>query len=91
MRLSRSVLDEIAKPDVRLRFFIGLGELVDALGHAGQISDGLVVIEEALVRVESGERWAISEVLRIKGELFLLQGAAGAAAAAEDHFRHALD
>jgi predicted ATPase len=91
LRLSRTVLDEIAKPDVRLRFFIGLGELAEALGHAGQISDGLAVIEEALAWVESGEGWAISEVLRIKGELVLLQGAAGAAAAAEDHFRQALD
>jgi predicted ATPase len=91
LRLSRTVLDEIAKPDVRLRFFIGLGELAEALGHAGQISDGLAVIDEALAWVESGERWAISEVLRIKGELVLLQGAAGAAAGAEDHFRQALD
>jgi predicted ATPase len=33
----------------------------------------------------------MSELLRIKGELFLLQGAQGAAAMAEDHFRQALD
>ena len=30
-------------------------------------------------------------MLRVKGELLLLQGAPGAAAAAEDHFRQALD
>jgi predicted ATPase len=30
-------------------------------------------------------------LLRIKGELFLLQGAPAAAAAAEEHFRQALD
>jgi predicted ATPase len=30
-------------------------------------------------------------LLRVKGELLLLQGAPGAAAAAEDHFRQALD
>jgi predicted ATPase len=30
-------------------------------------------------------------LLRIKGELLLLQGGSGAAAAAEDHFRQALD
>jgi predicted ATPase len=30
-------------------------------------------------------------LLRVKGELFLLQGAPGAAAAAEDYFRQALD
>jgi predicted ATPase len=33
----------------------------------------------------------MSELLRIKGELLLLQGAPGAAAVAEDHFRQALD
>ena len=37
------------------------------------------------------ERWVIAELLRIKGELLLLQGAPGAAATAEDHFRQALD
>jgi predicted ATPase len=30
-------------------------------------------------------------LLRVKGELLLLQGAEGAAATAEDHFRQALD
>jgi predicted ATPase len=41
----------------------------------------------------SEERWATAEMLRIKGELFLLQGAPGAAAAAEaeGRFRQALD
>jgi predicted ATPase len=33
----------------------------------------------------------MSELLRIKGELLRVQGAPGAAAAAEDHFRQALD
>jgi predicted ATPase/DNA-binding winged helix-turn-helix (wHTH) protein len=66
--------------------------MIEALGRAGQIADGLVVIEEALAWAEStGERWAISEVLRLKGDLVLLQGATGAAAAAEDHFRQAID
>ena len=40
---------------------------------------------------ESEERWATAELLRIKGELFLLQGAPGAAAAAEGQFQQALD
>ena len=66
--------------------------MMEALGRAGQIADGLAVVEEALTLAEStGERWAISEVLRFKGELVQLQGAAGAAAAAEVHFRQALD
>ena len=33
----------------------------------------------------------IAEMLRVKGELLLLQGGPTAAAAAEDHFRQALD
>ena len=56
------------------------------------LAEGLVAIEEAIVRSERNEeRWATAELLRIKGELFLLQGAPGAAAAAEGHFRQALD
>jgi predicted ATPase len=67
--------------------------MAEALGRAGQIADGLATIEEAIVRYERGEeRWVFAELLRIKGELLLLQGAPGAAAtAAEDHFRQALD
>ena len=33
----------------------------------------------------------MAELMRVKGELLLLQGAPGAAAAAEDHFRQALN
>jgi predicted ATPase len=66
--------------------------MAEALGRAGQIADGLPAIEEAIARSESTEeRWAIAELLRVKGELLLLQGAPGAAAAAEDHSRQALD
>jgi predicted ATPase len=62
------------------------------LGRAGQIADGLAAIEEAIVRSERNEeRWAIAELLRIRGELLLLQGGSGAAAAAEDHYEQALD
>jgi predicted ATPase len=66
--------------------------MAEAWGRAGQIADGLAAIEEAIVRSErSEERWVTAELLRIKGELLLLQGAPGAASAAEDHFRQALD
>ena len=60
--------------------------------HAGQIADGLPAIEEAIVRSEfTEERWLIPELMRIKGETLLWRGAPGAAAAAEAHFRQALD
>jgi predicted ATPase len=61
------------------------------LGRAGQIADGIAAIDEAIERCERTEvHWVMSELLRIKGELLLLQ-AAPEAAAAEDHFRQALD
>jgi predicted ATPase/DNA-binding winged helix-turn-helix (wHTH) protein len=64
----------------------------EALGRAGQIAEGLAAIEEAINHSEiTEERWMIAEMLRIKGELLLLQGGPTAAAAAEDHFRQALD
>ncbi len=71
------------------RFFTFL--MAEALGRAGQIADGLAAIEEAIERSErSEERWALAEMLRIKGELLLSQGAP-AAVAAEGYFRQALD
>jgi len=65
--------------------------MAEALGRAGQIADGLAAIEEAIGRSErSEERWCVAELLRIRGELVLLQGGSGAAAAAEDHYQQAL-
>ncbi len=50
------------------------------------------MIDETLQRIERNEeRWYLPETLRIKGEILLLQGAPGAAAAAEDHLGQALD
>ena len=72
----------------------GLIELMmpEALGRTGQIAEGLAAIQEAINHSENTEeRWMIAEMFRIKGELLLLQGGPTAAAAAEDHFRQALD
>ena len=50
------------------------------------------MIEEVNVRSERTEGcWPIAELLRVKGELLLLQGAPKAAVMTEDHFRQALD
>jgi predicted ATPase len=66
--------------------------IAEALGRAGQIADGLAVVERAIARSErTAGRWLISELLRVKGELLMLRGAPGATAAAEGHFRQALD
>ena len=65
-----------------------LAELAEGLGGAGQIAEGLAVIDKALARAErTEERWFFSELLRKKGELLLLQGALGA----EECFGQAFD
>jgi predicted ATPase len=69
-----------------------LCEMVEALGRVGASGQGLSSLEEAIARAEeTEERWSLAELLRIKGELLLLQGLPGAAAPAEDHFRRALE
>jgi predicted ATPase len=90
LRLLRGGFDDPAAAGSIPRHFTFL--LAEALGRARQIADGLAAIEEAIVRSERGEDgWATAELLRIKGELLLLEGAPAAAAAAEDLFRQALD
>jgi predicted ATPase len=90
LRLLRAVFAESGAAGDAVRL---IGFLISAAsGHAGQIADGLGAIEEAIFRPErSEERWLNAELLRVKGELLLLQGAPGAAAAAEGQFRQALD
>ena len=87
LRLLRAGFDEFGEtgPAVfRLIAFL----MADALGRAGQNT----AIEEEIARSErTAEHWAMAELLRVKGELLLLQGAPEAAAAAEDLFRQALD
>ena len=89
----RLLRDGIAEPapagSGRLFRFV----MAEAFGRAGQIVDGFATVEEAIVRSErtGEERWATAELLRIKGELLLLQGVPGAFPAAEGLFRQALD
>jgi predicted ATPase len=52
----------------------------------------VVAIDEALERSERNEeRWCLAELLRIKGELLLIQGVQHAAGMAEDLFLKALE
>jgi predicted ATPase len=69
-----------------------LAAIADALGRVGKAAEGLSIIEEALARSERNEeRWCVAELLRIKGELVLREGAPQAATAAEEHFLRSLD
>jgi predicted ATPase/DNA-binding winged helix-turn-helix (wHTH) protein len=71
---------------VRMMF---LGDIAEGLSRADMIVEGLAVLEAALKETEQGERWMIAELLRVNGELVLLQGGSGASMA-ETYFRQAL-
>jgi predicted ATPase/DNA-binding winged helix-turn-helix (wHTH) protein len=88
-RLLQTGLDEIADPDVRFRFASSLSELAGALTHAGRFAEALALVEAGIEQVEAG--WAAPELLRLKGDLLLLQKSAAGAEMAQDLFRQALD
>jgi predicted ATPase/DNA-binding winged helix-turn-helix (wHTH) protein len=92
LRLSRAAVDELRKARFVQYLTAFLGALAEGLADAGQVSQGLAAIDEALDRCERyEERWCIAELLRIKGELVIRQHAPDAAQAAEDHFLRSLD
>ncbi|HEX3522342.1 MAG TPA: winged helix-turn-helix domain-containing protein, partial [Stellaceae bacterium] len=89
-RLLRGGFNEVGDSRPALRIMLLL--MTEALGRAGQVSEGLAELNEAIARSEHNEeRWLIAELLRIKGELLLLRdGAQGGVTEAEDLFRQAL-
>jgi ATP/maltotriose-dependent transcriptional regulator MalT len=94
VRLLRAALDRSPRGSFTYYAFYTMfaADLALAEAKAGEVDRGLAVIDETLQRIERNEeRWYLPETLRIKGELLLMQGAPEAAAAAEDHFRQALD
>jgi predicted ATPase/DNA-binding winged helix-turn-helix (wHTH) protein len=69
-----------------------LAEIADALGRDGRTAEGLSIIDEALARSECNEeRWCVAELLRVKGELILREGAAEAETTAQQYFLQSLD
>jgi predicted ATPase/DNA-binding winged helix-turn-helix (wHTH) protein len=69
-----------------------LAALAEGLAGAGQAARGLTVIDEALARSDkSEEHWILPELLRLKGELLLLQDAPDAVTVAEDDFQKSLE
>jgi predicted ATPase/DNA-binding winged helix-turn-helix (wHTH) protein len=87
-----AALQELRKTGYVLRYTGFLGVLAEGLGKAGQVAQGQLTITDALARSERDQgHWCLPELLRIRGELCLLEGMSGASAAAEDHFRRAMD
>lgn len=69
-----------------------IAEFAQALARVGDIARGLEVIGQVLeVSERSEERWCMAELLRVKGELMLLQAGKPNVDAAESSFHQSLD
>lgn len=92
LALLHSGFDAFGAAFAGYRVLIFRGEQAAALGRAGRISDGLATVDEAINHAKrTAESWLDAELLRIKGELILLQAGDGAAREAEDCFRQSLE
>jgi predicted ATPase/DNA-binding winged helix-turn-helix (wHTH) protein len=92
LRALRAMLDEVPAIRSLPRYLPLLGELALAIGQAGDLSQALTIIDDAIERSEQNhEQWCLPELLRITGELILLHGGPGAQMSAEDHFQKSLD
>src|SRR6266542_4324770 len=91
-QLLQSGLERLPEPAIHHHLSLLLAELAAGLGGAGQIADGLVVVDKALTRAEQTEAgWYLAELLRTKGELHLLERLATSVETAEKCFHRALD
>ena len=70
-------------------FLILLGEWTKAVAHGGLIDEAIRLADRGIELSETD--WLTPELLRIKGELLLSQGAPGATETAEHLFRQAQD
>jgi len=91
-RLLQAALERVPEPTIHHHMSLLLAELAAGLGGAGQIAEGLRVVDKALARAEQKEEgWYLAELLRTKGELHLLERVPTAVATAEQCFQQALD
>jgi predicted ATPase/DNA-binding winged helix-turn-helix (wHTH) protein len=92
LRRLRTGIEELRDNGVTIHDVTFLGAVAEGLTATGRVAEGLVSIDEAIARCSrNGELWCLAELLRLKGELVLGEGAPGAAAAAENQFLQALD
>jgi predicted ATPase/DNA-binding winged helix-turn-helix (wHTH) protein len=88
----QSALERLPEPSLHQHMSLLLAELAAGLGGAGQIAEGLVVVDKALARAERSEAgWYLAELLRTKGELLLLGREPTGAETGEECFHQALD
>ena len=90
LRVLRNAIDKL--PQHHMRYGGLYAYQAEALGHTGEVSAGLSVIEEALGHCERDEEhWHTAEFLRVRGELLRLKGETAAVDAAERSFFESLE
>ena len=87
--LLRAGLDEITDSNPSFPFLTGFCEIAEAFVRAGQIANGLTMVKAGIERSQGG--WLTPELLRLKGEILLLQSTPAFAETAADLFWQALD
>jgi predicted ATPase/DNA-binding winged helix-turn-helix (wHTH) protein len=82
-------VDQIVDSHSSFLFLTGLSDLAEALAYTGRIAEALALVETGIDQSEGG--WVTPELLRVKGDLLLLQKSPAAAEMAQELFRRALD
>jgi len=91
LQLLRAAVDELREARLVTHPTAFLRALAQGFAAAGLVVPGITAIDEALAQCERNEeRWCVAELLRIKGELVLLEGGRKAVPAAEDLFAKSL-
>jgi predicted ATPase/DNA-binding winged helix-turn-helix (wHTH) protein len=71
----KAIIDELRKAKEDVLATLLLGKLAEGFGQTAHFIAGLAPVDEALARCEHSDLWYKPELLRIKGELILRQGA----------------
>jgi len=89
--LLRTSRHDLRQTRFALRYPAFCGALAEGLAAAGQAREALTTIDETSTLIDNtGERWCLAEILRLKGEFVLLENATHASLTGEDLFRQAL-
>ncbi len=87
LEIMRETFDKAGDSKFLPRYMLLLGEYASAIGRSWQHRLGLETVEEMLKRCErTEERWYEPELIRVRGELLVLDEGAGAAVEIERHF-----
>jgi predicted ATPase/DNA-binding winged helix-turn-helix (wHTH) protein len=90
-QLLQAALERVPEPALHHHISLLFAELAGGLGGAGQIGEGLSVVDKALARAPTEAGWHFAELLRTKGELHLLERRPTSVETAEKCFHRALD